>query len=250
MQWFLAQRMTEPGREMALRLSGALWDFWVVCGLYSEGRSFLEQALASSAGVAASVRARALSAASDFALFQSDVDRSEALRQESLVLYRELGDTHGSASSSWQLAWVASRRKGTDFAAAQSLREESLTLYQEVGDKDAIAWSFQSRAGFVCTQGEYSRGRTLYEESLAMYRELGNKRGILACLQGLVLWLIVALDDQSTVRARLEESLALCREVGDKDGIAFYYWLAACEALVQGDKVSAATRYAVEHHLL
>lgn len=239
MQWFLAQEMTGPGREMALRLSGALWDFWVVRGLYSEGRAFLEQALASSAGVAASVRARALSAAADFALFQSDVDRSEALRQESLVLYREIGDTRGSASSSWQLAWVASRRKGADFAAAQSLHEESLSLYQEVGDKDAIAWSLQSRAGFVCTQGEYSRGRALYEESLAMYRELGNKRGILACLQGLVLWLIVALDDQSTVRAGLEESLALCREVGDKDGIAFYYWLAACEALVQGDKVAA-----------
>ena len=135
MQWFLAQGRTEPGREMALRLGGALWDFWVVRGLYSEGRTFLEQALASSEGVATSVRARALSAAADFALFQSDVDRSEALRQESLVLYRELGDTRGSASSSWQLAWVASRRKGADFAAAQSLREESLSLYREVGDK-------------------------------------------------------------------------------------------------------------------
>jgi predicted ATPase len=79
LQWSLDPAPAGPDIEMALRLCEALVMFWDVRGLYSEGRAFLEQALARSEGVAASVRARALNAAAIFADNQSDFDQAEAL---------------------------------------------------------------------------------------------------------------------------------------------------------------------------
>jgi len=99
LSWSLEPVPAEPRIGMAFRLGEALREFWSVRGFYSEGRFFLEQALACCEGIEASVRARALNAAADFAFDQSDNDRGEALCQESLLLYRELGDTRGIASS-------------------------------------------------------------------------------------------------------------------------------------------------------
>lgn len=56
--WSLDQG--EHGREVALRLGGALRRFWFVRGHLSEGRTFLKRALLGSEGVAAPVRAKAL----------------------------------------------------------------------------------------------------------------------------------------------------------------------------------------------
>ena len=238
MRWSLEPAQVRPGSVMALRLGGALADFWDVRGLYSEGRTFLEQALAGSEGTAASVRVRTLRAAAYFASLQGDDDRAEVLCQESLDLYRELGDTRGSASVLSQLAWIAGRKRA-NFAAARSLLEESLALSWEVGDKHAIAWSLQSLAEIASIQGEYSRGRALFEEGLAMHRELENKRGIASCLEQSALWLVAAQGDHTIIHARLEEGLTLYRELGDKDGMAFYDWISGWAASGQGDTATA-----------
>src|SRR2546421_8144784 len=187
--------MTGPGHETALRLGGALADFWDVRGLYSEGRAFLEQALAGSEGAAASVRIKTLRAAAYFASLQGDDERAEVLCQQSLVLYRELADIRGSASTLSQLAWIAGRRRA-NFATARSLLEESLALSRQVDDKGAIPWTLESLAEVASILGEYSRGEALFEESLALHRALGNKRGIASCLEQSALWLFAAQGDQ------------------------------------------------------
>ena len=48
--------------EMALRLGGALLPFWMMQGYWSEGRTFLRQALSMREGAAVSVQAKALAA--------------------------------------------------------------------------------------------------------------------------------------------------------------------------------------------
>ena len=119
---------------------------------------YLEQALARSEGVAASVRARALKSAGHCAHAQGDLDRAETLLRESLVLFRQLG----------RHAWRRLYSSGTgmdsqtnNIATARSLFEESLALYREIGDKEAIAWSLDNLAQAVSAQGEYRRGLIL-----------------------------------------------------------------------------------------
>jgi len=235
--WSLEPTQTASSPDMALRFGEMLREFWEVRGLYSEGRAFLEQALAHSEGASTSARARALSAAAAFADWLGDRHRAEELSEESLGLYRELGDTRGIASSLQGLAWIASR-KGDQIAALQLL-EESVTLLRELGDKEALAWSLQNLADTLGSIGEYRRANALFEENLIMFRELGNKRGIADSLQQSALWLLTARGDQATIHARLEEMLALHTELGNKNGIAFYYWISGREALSRGDTATA-----------
>jgi predicted ATPase/class 3 adenylate cyclase len=236
LQWAL-----EGGRaEMALRLGTALERFWVVRGYRNEGRAFLERALAGSAGVAADVRAKALIAAARLAFIQSNYDQGEAFAQESLALFRELGDRRGVALSLDRLGMAAWRRG--DFSAARVLMEEDLALFREVGDQDRVAWSLFTLGLLNSKQGEYTRACDLFEESLALFRKLGNKRGIAASLTQLAGTLFVSQGNQVMIYPLLEEGLSLDREVGDKEGIAVSSLLLAWVALNQGDNATARTR--------
>ena len=238
MEWSLEPAPTGPHLEMAFQLGEALKVFWQVLGLYSEGRTFLERALTNTEDVRASVRARALITAADFSTDQSDDDRAEALYQESLVIFRELGDIRGIAFSLQVLAWIV-QRKGENIALRHSLLEESLMLNQELGDKEAIAESLYFLADTDSSQGEYARGSALFEESLALFRELGNKRGIAYCLSQSAMWLVAAMGDQVTIHARLEEGLTIHKELGNKDGMAFSFLTSGLVALSQGDADTA-----------
>ncbi len=102
LSWSLEQA-EHSRRETALRLTGALAHFSFMRWSISEGRGFLEQALANSEGVSPSVRAKALYSAEWLAYLQGDIDRAEALGQESLALYRETSDIRGMAWSFYQL---------------------------------------------------------------------------------------------------------------------------------------------------
>jgi len=233
--WSLEPAQTASSPDMALRFCEMLREFWEVRGHNSEGRAFLEQALADCEGASTSARARALSAAAAFADWLGDYHEEELL-QEALVLYRELGDTRGIASS---LSGLAGLSRTNNIAAAYSMLEESVTLLRELGDKEALAWSLFYLADMLGPQGEYGRTHALFEESLALFRELGNKRGIATCLQQSAFFLVLTGGDQAIVQARLEEMLALDTELGDKNGMASYYWISGWVAFSRGDMVTA-----------
>jgi len=237
LQWFLERGEVEQGIKMALRLAGALRQFWEVRGHWSEGRTFLERALAESKGVAVPVQVKALKAAAHLAFIQSDQDRAEALYEECLVRCRELGDTAGIALSLRRLGAIAARRG--NLVVASSFTEESLTIGRVVGDKEGIAWALTNLAYTGSQQGEYARACALYEESLAMHRELGNIEGIIFSLFGLAGTLFLSQGDPAKIHALLEESLALCRELGSQEDTAWALLILGEVFLQQGDAVKA-----------
>jgi len=242
LHWFL-----EAGPPaMALRLGSALERFWVVRGYRHEGLTFLERALGASAAVAPSVRAKALLVAARLSFMQSDYDRGQALAQESLALFRELGDKRGIALSLNRLGIAAWRR--ADFPTARVLMEEDLALYRELGNPDRIAWSLFALGLLNIKQGEYTRASASFEEGLALFRRLDNKRGIAASLTQMAGALFVSQGDQTMVYPLLAQGLSLDREVGDKEGMAVSSLLLGSVALKQGDVATARTR--VEEGLL
>jgi predicted ATPase/transcriptional regulator with XRE-family HTH domain len=237
MRWSLEREEMGNSVEIALRLGAALWQLWRVRGLFSEGRTFLEQALVKSRGIEAPIRVRALMAAASLADSQDDTDRAEALCEESLALCRELGDTGGIAVSLRMLGTIAHRRN--NLVKAYSLTEEALALFRDVGDKDGIAWSLADSAHRVSHQGEYARGIALHEEALALWREVGHKDRIAQSHICLAEMLFVSQGDPARVHALLEEGLTLCKELGYKRGIACGNSLSGQLALSQGDAVRA-----------
>src|SRR6266487_2895498 len=234
LQWLTEQERTAHEREMAFRLGGALLRYWEVRGHWSEGWNFLEWARAESEGVAVPVQVKVLMAAA-YLLdhLEHDTDRAEALYEESLVLYRALGDPAGIALALNQLGEIAGSRG--HFAAAYTRTEEALALYREVGDKQGIAWSLNNLADIISQQGEYARAISLNKESLTLFKEVEDKQGIAWSLNNLA---DIVSQQVEYARAILlnEESLALCRQVGDVEGIAWsLFGLAHVLFLSRGD---------------
>jgi predicted ATPase/class 3 adenylate cyclase len=246
LHWFLEQGKAEGDGsgidiehniEMALRLGAALERFWVVRGYRSEGRNFLERALASNRGVSSSVRAKALITAARLAFSQSDYERGETLARQGLTLFRELGDMRGIALALDRLGMAAWRRG--NFEAARSLLEEDLSLFRRLGDKERVAWSLFTLGLLDSKQGEYTRAQALFEESLAMHRALGNKRGVAASLNQLAGGILVTQGNYELARSLLEEAFSLNKVIGDKEGIAVSSTLLAELALSQHDLATA-----------
>ncbi len=227
------QQRSRDGREMTLRLSGALWMFWWVRGHWSEGRNFLERALTDSAGASIAVRAKALFAAASLTFIQSDYVWAEALSEESLSLYRDLEDQQGIARSLYMLGTIAWAKGDTH--TCRSLIEQTLEQCKEADNKDYVAYSLFSLGLLAYSQGEYSRACALFEESIAVFGEVENKRGVAHSLSQLAYALFASQGDQERVHTLIDECLALSREVGFKEGIAASYCLSGQLALSESD---------------
>jgi predicted ATPase/class 3 adenylate cyclase len=247
----------ENDAEMSLHLSAALWRFWHVHGDITEGRRWLEQALAQGQSAPAAVRARALDGASALAFHQGSYaearnfseksmalyralgdkvgiarqlntagalaqeqgryDDAEQLYEESLALWRELGNRAGIANVLNNIGLVGLYQES--YARAQAFFHENLELRQELEDKHGIALALTNLGVVAFYQGEYAQAWTLQEQSLALFQEMGNKRGIAAAFTDLGR---IALYQGNLEQAfmLLRESLALLKELGDKEGIA------------------------------
>jgi predicted ATPase/class 3 adenylate cyclase len=213
LSYLLEQGERGESIEMALRLGVALSWFWQVRSHTHEGWTFLERALERSEGVAVAVRAKALYVAGFLAWRVGNLNRSEELCQQSLVLFREGGDVTGMGNALWTLgntSWV----KG-ELATARFHLEESLKLSKETGDKFIMAWSLTVLSVVNFDQGDYTQGYSHAEEGLLLFRERGDKRGIAYALNQLAYG---HLGEGDAVKAHplYEESSALFKEIGEK----------------------------------
>ena len=244
LNWSLEQARDEEAKtdhEIALRLAGALKYMWHIHGHYREGRTFLERVLVESQEAVGSARVKVLTGASVMAGKQGDLDRAEALIEESLALCRALGDAPGLAHSLQSLGWLAALRG--NLAKARSLLEEGLTLCKEVGDKSGLASALAYMARLAGIQGEYTRARTLFEEALALYRELEDKFNLALTSDWFAQVLFVSQGDPVLVGSLLEESLGLVQELGERAGtMAFALRIEGQVALSQGDTPKARER--------
>ena len=121
----------EDLEELGLRLANALSYFWFVRGYWSEGRGWLEEALAGNTGDQAEARAKALRVLASLAVEQGDYGRAETSAEEALALYRGLGDEKGVSDSLGELGWVSLLRG--DYERAEALLERKPGGCQAVG---------------------------------------------------------------------------------------------------------------------
>ncbi len=214
LRWCVHGRDAERG----LRFGAALWRFWRIHGHLTEGRDRLTQVLGLSCdGMPSRPRAMVLNAASVLARYQCDFTVASLLLEESLAIFRELGDQRGIADVlNNQGVWA--RHQG-NYTLASCLHEESLAIRREIGDQWGIASSLTTLGHLAFAQRDYAQGRTLYERSQVIFRELGdlwwlgmvlNAQGDLAQEQG----------DYMAAASLYEEGLAVARKVGGMQSIA------------------------------
>ncbi len=213
LQWSLEYGKTDK----ALRMAGALGQFWNIHDHFTEGLVWLERALEKSAKAPKGSRAKALRVAGVLAWSQGKYERAKRLQEESLEMYREIGDKQGIAMSLNNLGNI-SYNQG-DYEAARDFHERSLAIRRDVGDKQGIAVSLNNLGNVALDQRDYQGARSLYEESLAMRRETGDRHGIAVSLHNLGM-VVQHQNDHEKARTLYEESLTITVGIGDKKMIA------------------------------
>ena len=230
--WALERGEAEPTPDLPLRLAGALWLFWFMRGQVTEGREWLERALAGSRGPS-HPRAHALSAAGLFAWVQQDDERAEPLQAEALAIWRNLGDARGVVQALHFLALVAWRRGDDERLAA--LAAEALEVLPDLrrrpGNEVRVGWVLLIQAYAAQRRGDAERMRASLEEALAAFRGVGDAWGVAWCL-GLLADLALQRGDAGLALALRQEGLVLYRNHGDRNAVA--EWLADVATLAAG----------------
>jgi predicted ATPase/DNA-binding CsgD family transcriptional regulator len=200
------------GAEVGLRLAGALAWFAHFANHAGEARNWLMLALQRSSAPTAA-RAKALWGAGLLAMPQGHARMASTLLEESVALWRRLGDPRGLASGLRE--WGFAMFSQGDAPAAQRYCEESVSLWRAVGSQWDLALSLFVLACTVNLRGDQTAALALFEESRSLFRDVKDAWGSAITLigQGFVSG---RRGDYVTARARLTEALTSWQDQEDK----------------------------------
>jgi tetratricopeptide (TPR) repeat protein len=224
--WALAA----PDIERALRLAIAARQSSAGGLRPAEQSRWLDEGLAAAAHVSAQTQARALHAAGGIAFVLGDFAKSVALGEQSLRIFRELGDDQaaietlvllGNAAGgngeydrarafyeeALELATRVSYTSGIyralhglgelerligNLVRASELLEKSAALAREGGDRELLPFILHGLADVVLAQGDVRRAAALYRQGLKVGQDLKMGRTIVYCVAGLAVAAAVA----------------------------------------------------------
>ena len=198
--------------EIALRLASALESFWLITGLWSEGRRWLEGALArTTAAERTETRAHALVTAGELAVMQGDHSTALGQLEEGLTIAREQGAHMRTAMALVGLGWIAEAQP--DYPLAIAYYSEALAIARAIGDKSQTASALVFLGNVARDQRDYTRAQALYEEGLAIFQAMGDEYNSADTLSWLGL-LAQAQGNHGHAWALFQESLARWRAIG------------------------------------
>jgi non-specific serine/threonine protein kinase len=217
--------------ELALRLGTALWRFWAVRGLLGEGHMRLKRILhLPGAHVRTAGRARALNALGTIVHEIGEFASARSYLDESLSIFREIGDRNGIATVLNDLGWVSIHEGDT---SARTRLHEALALNRELKNARGAAVALHSLGWIELQCGNYGSSRAFLEESLIYRREAGDLSGAAYEIANL------AFVDQCQGRfaeaaGRLDDAFRILNEVGHRQLIAWTLYVRGHGAYEQG----------------
>jgi non-specific serine/threonine protein kinase len=223
--------------ELAVRLAGALTQFWESRGQYAEGCRWLDRVLEGGRFVSDAARAKALTVAGALAISQGDYPTARTFLDQSMDIYHRLNDQLGLLNVTDNLARIAMFRG--DYAEADRLLLDALTKSRELSLPKLIQ-------GFLCNLGctahavgDYERARAFLEEHAELSREqpLDQARGFVLCVLGHIL---VGQGDTESGSQLIAEGLEEVRRRGHVRFTAQCFEFLAFSSVVQSQPERAA----------
>lgn len=226
--------------ELLLQMAGSLWRYWEIRGFFTEGRAWLETALAKSSNTRDYWRANGLGGAGHLARQQGDYEQAKILHEQSLALFQELGFKLGIARQLNALGEIAHFQG--DYANAIELHTESLSIRHEISDKEGVAVSLRQLGVIARDRGKYNYAEELLEESLKLEHELGDKLFIALSLNDLGL-VAHHLSEFERAISLFKEAMSMQRELNDRLSLSNSLQNMANVIKDQGDFVEAELLY-------
>jgi predicted ATPase/DNA-binding winged helix-turn-helix (wHTH) protein len=229
-----------------LTLALALVSFWRIDWHLSEGREWLSRFLGAIPSERLQDRARALNACALLAVPQGDYAAAKAFFQESLALFRQLGDAKAVGRTLAGLAFLSNDQAAYTDAEAYSL--ECLTFARATDDVALLYSGFGNLAIAVHARGDWPAARELYDKALAAARNLGapwqtglalNRSGRAECDE----------EFYDLAREHFLEAIAMLHELGNRAGVTESLEGIAAVKSATGSPVHAARLWAASEAL-
>ncbi len=227
--------------DTGLQIVGALWR-WYSRALAGEGSRWAEALLSlPSASGETAARATGLFAAGNLAWYLGDFARAQTWLEESVALWRKIGD---KCSLAWALGWLAQTLRFDPAGRGNVIAAESVIIFRETGDALGLATALLFQGIMSTNTGDTGRARMLFEESRGLLRKLGNQRLLAMVLfnEGQAAFLD---GDYERARSRCEESLPILRELEDTRTAGLVLGVLGQAALAQG-QVEYATAFLLD----
>jgi tetratricopeptide (TPR) repeat protein len=216
LDWALADPRS-PRVVDGLRLATALKNFWSTTGMHFEGSIWISKALdlCDKRGLEdKTLRALALEVYGEMVGLQNQKQRAELLLEDSVALFRVIGDDWRLAMALCDLAiWPLQMTKPA-FAKRMVAIEESTILARQVGDPLLLGTVLYWKALLERTKGDLENASHDAQESLSLLVETGARGGACYPLVELGAWAIQRGDLAMALRYR-EDFLRYRQEVED-----------------------------------
>ena len=228
MDWSLEQ--SHP--ECTLRIATVLWHYWDIAGAWREGLQWLERGLVGTGPISDAVRAKALTRTGWLIRSLGDYARAIAALQESLALWRQIGDRAGISRALTNLGALVMRQG--DYAGATAMLEEALILRRELGDQHGTCAVLINLGYSESEQGHHQHAIELFTEALTLARVASD--------EDYVGWVLNNLGEVYTRQGDFEQAEAYFNEaepiferLGNRTGVAYISGNRGVVASKQGD---------------
>ncbi len=159
----------EHDSAAAIRIVAKLGFYWHIADHWTEGRRWLERALAA-CSTPSLERAWALSHLGTLAVFLGDYEHGRACAQEAFDLFQQAGDQVGSLGALHGLGRAA--HFSGDYPLAMRLYEESLHIQRSIVYPWVMSYTIANMVGVAIAQGDLELAANLTNQGLE--RDLRN----------------------------------------------------------------------------
>jgi tetratricopeptide (TPR) repeat protein len=209
--------LEQADAESALRLLGALGDYWHLRGQSLAGLNLARAALELAPKSTPRTRARALRAAGRMAVCVR-ATTAQAWLEQSLTVCREHDDSGGAARAMLELGRMWIDAAVLDRAVA--ILEHGCQLAEAAGDVHASGALLVALGQAHLDRADYATSLPLLERGRALLRELGDRLGEANALQHIAMARL-ELCDIAEAESALDAAHALLSELGDASGVAW-----------------------------
>ncbi len=235
----LAWETEQGATDLLLRLTVALWQFWVQVSP-TEGYIWLERAVRATEQAPRELlgrRARLLAVTAQLAWWRGDLARTVELLDESIAVAREANDARAIALALQGYGFVAAVRGELERAAA--LTAEALTQWRALADPVGTAETLYLLGYIAALQDDHDSAEAWFSDALNEARAIGSRLWVAGALEALGTC-ARERGDQCRAARLFGESLTLLGERGNPLLVANCLKSLGAVAGVAGDPQQAA----------
>jgi predicted ATPase/class 3 adenylate cyclase len=242
LNWSLRTSDGNPANDDAkavigVRLVRALGPFWYQHGHATEGRGWLEQAIALAPDDAGAPLAHVVHWLGVLLQQQGENGAALPLFERSFAIWRDLGDLRQTARELNSLGITHSALGHVD--TARSLLADSITICRELGASGLLASALTTLGHLETSAGNLDSAAAALTEALAVDRAVGDEFGATIDQQGLALTSLFAGRAAEAAKL-LSSTVDYVVASGDIQFLANTVELAAAIAACLGDSLRAA----------